>query len=625
MQRRDEIEGLRALAVIPVILFHARVPGFGGGFAGVDLFFVISGYLITATILEDVAAARFSFIDFYQRRARRLVPALLPVMAFSTTCAALIFIAEDFRKFGQALAASGVFAANLLFVRSVGYFDDDEGFQPLLHLWSLSVEEQFYLLFPLALVLLLKKRPTWLVPALSMTLIASLALAVGLAPRSPQWAFFLLPTRIWELMAGAICAALQVRGFVLRWRGIDMLGLGLIVAGFASISPQSAVPGLAFLLPVSGAALIILGADRASLAGCALRSPPLVALGGASYGIYLWHNPLLAFAGYVWFGPMPWIAVAAIICLACVLGFASLYLIERPVRQGERLRSGRSLAMFCLFGLTLAFALGLAAHMRWTGPLQRGGYPDSSLNAATMSAPVSLPQGPLRYVVYGDSHARQYAHALQGRFGRGAVLTESACLSLPSIANMPPTNPAAGTCIDMARRLVTLVRERGITTIYWAQRWDRDLFPTDGAAAAGTVSGSGSARFLIALKAMVDRLPAQTTIILIGNVPTAAVSAPQMAGGYPRCRAYLNVTCPTHYPRAQAEAAGVNALLARFAARHTGRPRVTYVDPAPVLCQGQSCAVVRRGRLVYADGSHLTPWAAAAVGATLPAPPPPGN
>ena len=295
LQHRREIEGLRALAVIPVVLFHARLPGFGGGFAGVDVFFVISGYLISATIIEQIAMGRFSLLAFYERRARRILPALLAVLGISTVLAWALMIPEDFRKFAQGLGSSGAFASNLLFAQKTGYFDDDEGFRPLLHTWSLSVEEQFYILFP-ALVIVLWRFGRARMPGVLAGLgVVSLALCLALEPSRQEWAFYLLPTRAWELLAGAICAALPSP--IRQWPGLALLGLGLILSGFM-LADAATAPDWRLILPVGGAALVVRHASPAGLAGRVLAFAPLVAIGGASYGIYIWHNPLLAFLGY---------------------------------------------------------------------------------------------------------------------------------------------------------------------------------------------------------------------------------------------------------------------------------------------------------------------------------------
>lgn len=619
MQHRREIEGLRALAVIPVVLFHAAVPGFGGGFAGVDVFFVISGFLITATIIEETSAGTFSLRTFYERRARRLLPALFTVLAVSTIIAANLFIAEDFRKFAQSLAASVLFGANLLFVREVGYFDDDEGFQPLLHMWSLSVEEQFYLLFPVLIAVLIARRPTWLKPTILGTLIASLGLSVAIIPLHPQFAFFMLPTRAWELMIGAACATalqpaqiqakIQAKQFPPR-ELLAFAGLALIVLGFVLIDETTPAPGLWFLLPTCGAALVLLHARHGTLAGRILSVGPLTAIGTASYGIYLWHNPLLAFARYAWFGAIPWTLTAAIVILSVALGFASLHAIERPVRQRRQIRSPRTFALSSLAAIVLATSLGVGIHLRRLPS-------NAPVNSANSVEPEILPPGNLPFVLYGDSHARQYYSALAQKSGDGALLSESACLSLPGVSNMPPDEPGGMTCKSLADRLVALVRERQVKTIYWAERWERDVYDNQSGRSLGNTSGAGKGELLAGVKRLALSLPPGTRIVLIGNVPTAGVAGPQMAGGYYRCLAYINTTCPVRYPVAQAEARSINAALSALARTN---PNLMWFDPGEILCPRGQCLIVRRSHSIYADDTHLTPQSAREVVARLPLP-----
>lgn len=610
MQHRREIEGLRALAVIPVVLFHAAVPGFGGGFAGVDVFFVISGFLITATIIEETTAGNFSLRTFYERRARRLLPALFTVLAVSTIIAANLFIAEDFRKFAQALAASVLFGANLLYAREVGYFDDDEGFQPLLHMWSLSVEEQFYLLFPILIAILVARRPAWLKPAILVTLVASLGLSVAMIPLNPQFAFFMLPTRAWELMIGAACATI-VQPAQIQPRQLPALaGLALIFLGFVLIDETTPAPGLWFLLPTCGAALVLLYARRGTLAGRILSVGPLTAIGTASYGIYLWHNPLLAFARYAWFGPIPWTLTAAIVILSVAIGFASLRAIERPIRQRRQIRSARAFALSSIAAIVLATSLGAAIHLRRLPS-------NAPVNSANSVKPEILPPGGLPFVLYGDSHARQYYSALAQRAGHGALLSESACLSLPGISNMPPDEPGGMICKSLADRLVALVHERQVKTVYWAERWERDVYNNESGRSLGNTAGAGQDELLAGVKRLALALPPGTRIVLIGNVPTAGVAGPQMAGGYYRCLAYINATCPVRYPVAQAEARSINAALSALA---HATPNFAWFDPVEILCPRGQCLIVRRSDSIYADDTHLTPQSAREVVARLPLP-----
>lgn len=607
---RREIEGLRALAVIPVVLFHARIPGFGGGFAGVDVFFVISGYLITATILEHLTTGGFSLLAFYERRARRILPALLAVLAASTAIAWALLIPDDFRKFAQGLGSSGIFASNLLFARKTGYFDDDEGFRPLLHTWSLSVEEQFYILFP-ALVIVLWRFGRGQMPLVFAGLgVLSLALCLWLAQSQQEWAFYLLPTRAWELLAGGLCAALPATA---RQRpALALSGLGLIFSGFV-LADAATAPDWRLILPVGGAALVVRHASASDLSGRILSASPLVAIGGASYGIYLWHNPLLAFLGYLWWGTPPLLLTGLAIALSFLLGFASLHLIERPVRDKRWLESRWSLGWLCGGGLAVALALGFAGHkerfLPRSAPIRDrlAAYP-AALPEPTTSIPAA--GQPVRYVLYGDSHARQYFSALSQREAQGAMLTNAGCFALPGVTNYSAAMPAATECRAQPDALVRLVRERGIGTVILAHRWERKLFEPGTYRRIGLASAEGRVAFETGLDRLRAALPKGTRIVLIGNVPTAAPAGAAMEGGYLRCLAYLNATCPAAFPAERAEGRLINPILADYAARHEG---VSFFDPATVLCEGERCDVVRDGHALYVDHTHLTKAAADAV------------
>lgn len=607
-RRRTEIEGLRALAVAPIILFHAGIPGFDGGFVGVDVFFAISGYLITGILLSRISSRNFSILSFYERRARRLLPALAAMLMASTVLAFFIFIRDDLRKFSQALGATGMFAANLLFARKVGYFDDSEGYAPLLHMWSLAVEEQFYLLFPLAVAVLYRWRAKLLVPTLLVATLAGCAYALTAASQAPQAAFYLPQSRAWELLAGAACATLADR---LTKRPVLALGgLVLVLAGMVLARPTMALPGPILLLPVIGTCLVLLHASPGSVAHRLLSGGPLVAIGGASYGLYLWHVPLLAFLHYSWLGVAPLALRLAALLLACLLGFASLHLVERPVRERRLLRSAASFWTFSAATIAMPAGFGLLAHF------ERLPSRDP-MNAAALVPETVLPAASVRYVLYGDSHARQYLSAMNQRQPGGALLSVNGCMSLPDASNDPEQTPKAAECRAMAKKLLAYARHTGLRTVFWAQRWERDLYATGSGRSLGWTDSGGLSALLTGIREMASQLPAGTRLVLVGSIPTAAAAGPAMAGGPARCDRYTNVACPNRYPARDAEAREVNAALKAFA---LGDPRIDFVDPAEVLCNATDCLLRGSQGPVYADATHLTPEYAAAVTAMFPVP-----
>ncbi len=353
---RSEIDGLRAVAVVPVILFHAHVPGFSGGFVGVDVFFVISGYLITTIIADDRDKGQFSLLAFYERRARRILPALLVVLACCVAAAALLLLPGYWPEFSESIFAVTVFASNIFFWHAVGYFATPAASQPLLHTWTLAVEEQFYIFFPLLLGLLWKLGRQWLLPALIAMAFVGLALGEWGALYHLQADFYLAPFRAWELITGAICALYLRRPNVRRsnpW--LALIGLGMIllsVVAFDKDVPAASVYGL---LPVGGSALVIAFAGPGTVAARLLSLRPLVGIGLISYSAYLWHQPLLAFASISDLSGWP-VAVGAVVA-SLGLAFLSWKYVEVPFRNRRNI-SLRQLMLFV--GVLTATVNGVA-------------------------------------------------------------------------------------------------------------------------------------------------------------------------------------------------------------------------------------------------------------------------
>lgn len=305
MKYRAEIDGLRALAVIPVILFHAGFEWFSGGFVGVDVFFVISGYLITTIIISEMAEGKFSMVNFYERRARRILPALFFVMAACLPFAWLWLTPSDLKDFGQSLIAVSFFSSNMLFWLESGYFDTAAELKPLLHTWSLAVEEQYYILFPIFLMLTWRLGVKWISIILSFVFLLSLGLAVlgtqyATNPQITSGTFFLLPTRGWELLVGVFAA------FYLKYKThpksrtfnqiLSLLGFSMIAYSIIVFDETTPFPSLYALIPTIGTGLLILCAVPKTIVHKLLSLKAIVGIGLISYSAYLWHQPLLAFA-----------------------------------------------------------------------------------------------------------------------------------------------------------------------------------------------------------------------------------------------------------------------------------------------------------------------------------------
>lgn len=366
MEYRREIDGLRALAVLPVILFHAGFQSFSGGFIGVDIFFVISGYLITSIIITEKKEETFNLINFYERRVRRIFPALYVVMIVSLPFAWLLMSPHQLKEFSESLVAVSLFTSNVLFWKQSDYFDAEASLKPLLHTWSLGIEEQYYLLFPILIILAWKAGKGKILILLFVIASISLYLAQTLSTQQPAANFYLLPTRAWELLIGSFLAF----GFTkIRNSNINpsfnqlfsFAGLLAILMSIFFLDTKTPWPSLYTLPSTLGAACIILFASKQTYVGAALASRLLVGIGLISYSIYLWHQPILAFIKI--FNRSNELTVFQHVIyffLTFLLAFLTFKLIETPFRRG--LLKSRILFLSALFiSITFIF-IGYQGH-----------------------------------------------------------------------------------------------------------------------------------------------------------------------------------------------------------------------------------------------------------------------
>lgn len=358
---RRDIDGLRAVAVLAVVAFHAFPGTLKGGFTGVDVFFAISGFLISTLIFENLDEGRFGLAEFYARRIQRLFPALILVLAASCALGWFVLLADEFKQLGKHVAAGAAFVSNIVLWREAGYFDAAAETKPLLHLWSLGIEEQFYLVWPLLLWQACKRHlPVGTI--LALVVLASFLLNAIRMGQEPAGAFYSLQTRLWELASGGLLAWLTLRRQRLVPEGapianaLSFLGLGTVACGFLLIDKDMGYPGGWALVPAAGTLLVVAAGPRAWANAALLSGRPAVWLGLVSYPLYLWHWPLLVFARIVEGEPPDWRVRAAIVVLAVGLAALTYRLVELPVRRGG---AGKRKAIALVVPMVAVGAAGL--------------------------------------------------------------------------------------------------------------------------------------------------------------------------------------------------------------------------------------------------------------------------
>ena len=432
---RPEIDGLRAIAVASVILFHAGFKKFSGGYVGVDIFFVISGYLITTIILTERERGNFSLVKFYERRIRRILPALFLVIVASLPFAYLWLLPEDLEDFSRSLVAISTFTSNIHFWHETGYWGAANELKPMLHTWSLAVEEQYYVVFPLLLMLMWRFPRRVLLAVLVGIATASFIFSQWSASHNPVANFFMLQTRAWELAIGA-CIAFYflyrkqaAHDHALRRASTETLGVVGLLMIFCAVfwfDETLPFPGVYALLPTVGTGLVILCASEQTLVGRLLGTRLLVGAGLISYSAYLWHQPLFAFARNRSLADPSDMTFSVLVLLSFALGFLSWKYVETPFRSKERF-SGRTMFAFAGIGLGAAVAIGIAGQISY-GFIQRvsksgltvlevkeklqhnHGLSSTCENSFTLSPDCRTSDEP-EILVWGDSYAM---HLVQG-------------------------------------------------------------------------------------------------------------------------------------------------------------------------------------------------------------------
>ncbi|WP_412179685.1 acyltransferase family protein [Variovorax paradoxus] len=631
---RADIDGLRAVAVLAVVFFHAFPRAVPGGFIGVDVFFVISGFLITSILLRAQAEGRFSYRDFYARRVRRIFPALLLVLAAVLAFGWWVLLDDEFRTLGRQAGGGAFFVANLVFWREAGYFDAAAELKPLLHLWSLGIEEQFYLLWPVLIALSWRRR--WpLLRVLWLVAIASFAINV-LGIHSHRGASFYSPlSRAWELAAGGIVACLQLRpgrAPPAGWRAhlLSLAGAALIALGLATVRADKAFPGGWALLPVAGAACCIAAGGGGVLNRRLLSNRVLVWIGLLSYPLYLWHWPVLSFLRIVLprephelTGLAASVRVAAL-AASLLLAAATHGWLERRLRA----RAGGATVRWLGAGMVLVALAGCAVQAglpaRLHGPaLQR--MADAAADRDYHDGPTTGELGPFvtyrigegahKVLLIGDSHVMQYApraaalaQRAPGRMASSYFTVFLACPPIPGV--FARQGIECGARRDEGLRMAL---EGPFETVLVGACWNCYFTETlglpmgfdlrEGEAAYPIERREGEARALAALEGLLAALVqrGKKVYLLLDNPGGSGFDPARMLEGsrLGSLRVSREVTAPQ--PLSQA---ALNDQLLRIAAASGAKA----IDVTRRMCRGGRCdRTLPDGSPAFIDEQHLRP------------------
>jgi len=575
-----------------------------GGFLGVDVFFVISGYLITGILLRENEAGSYSLGRFYARRARRIFPALILVLATALVAGWFLFDRYSYAELGKHSALGAAFVPNIGYWLEASYFEPGAFRRPLLHLWSLGVEEQFYLAWPLVIALFGRRR--WRVAtALTVIALLSFGYCLFLTWTDPTAAFYSPLSRCWELAVGGIVAVAAQRGRAIPAPQLaGLAGFLLIAAGYLLVSADGLVPGAWALLPVTGAALVI-WSGPSTWAGRLLASPPLVGVGLISYPLYLWHWPLLAFASYANdFAPLSSRQVVPLMAGALALSAATYWWVEKPLKRRSPWLLLAGLAAVGTAGAAIAAAHGWPqraanqAHGRWLTAAYRELHERGLASAyraecdfqewhrfavkAAIDPACTRPGARGTVLLWGDSHAQALSLGLREQLPRGVALAQVATSGCtPALPAERPwyraTNPAIRACERSNRAALAAVERLKPELVILTQA--RFHEQTNYAALAARIRAAGAGR-----------------VAVVGPVPQWTRSLPEMAAAdWPKV------------PRVNA--VDLDPSVARTDAAMLARPITgfRYIPVAPALCDRRGCRTMAGRQLLLVDEGHLSP------------------
>lgn len=667
---RPDIDGLRAIAVVPVVLFHAGL-GLPGGFVGVDVFFVISGFLITSGLIKDNERGIFSIARFYERRIRRIVPALTAVVLATLVAGAFVLLPSEYGSLGSSALSAALFYSNVHFWAVQNYFDGGNITHPLLHSWSLSVEEQFYIFWPVAIWAIYRLRlARWLPALMILAILVTLAGSELMLGYSAKTAFYMAPLRAWELLIGAMLATgkvPEVRSRVLA-HGLSLAALAMIGWSVLALSETARFPGLAALPACLGAAILIhLGGPDRSIGNRLLAMKPLMLIGLVSYSLYLWHWPLLSLFTIHKGSAVSTGEGATLALLSLALAWLSWQFVERPFRKAPgtpHSRGGSDWPVLAAGGATLAgIAAGGALLMLAHGFPSRVNTEIRTVDAHTRekvvvetgcivndNLPASLEgscfdtaaEKNAKVAIWGDSFARHYANELHSRYADRGVepltLIATGCAPLGGVRPYFGYGRADLRCEafnDFA--LESLLSMPGLKHLIIAGRWSNIHgldFPGGNPdhTARFFTNGADEVRQLSHTLQVMEQSLDQTVSKLEekGVTVTLIAEPPRYPQNVKRCSARAlwdgdeaTSPCTTTIATQRAFRRPVMQVLRRVAAGHVN---VTLYDPLPYLCDSAGrCQGYQGGVLLTEDVDHLSREGSIVALKGLPLPMPPAD
>ena len=632
VKHRREIDGLRALAILPVLFYHAGFSWIPGGFFGVDVFFVISGFLITGIIVNELhATGRFSLAGFYERRARRILPALFLVIGVMYPVGWFLLVPDQFQNFNDSLRSIVLFVSNYFFLGIMGYFDPNIDLNPMLHTWSLAIEEQFYIFFPLILWLVWKfvKERYW-IPLLSVLGVASLLWAQNNYAQDPNGTFYLLQFRAWELIAGAMAAIhlshrakakVETEGQPYTSQWLSLLGFGMVAYSMFFLDASMTHPGFVTLIPVIGTVLIIMFAGVGTFTNRVLSMRVFVGIGLISYSAYLWHQPIFAFFRVSQLHEPTPVMFLPLIALTMVLSWGSWKFVENPFRNRKRFKrrfilTAAATSMLLIF--TGSWAAGHASVQKlrtsFSGQsfddLQKRVSRNYGLNKDCASFDKNLEgctfgENP-DTLLWGDSYAMHAANALKSGNNPLSFIQHSmsACNPVLELAQQNPSYgiPFAKKCIAFNRETLTwLAKQPAIKYVILGSPWSTVVAPDakvyNGLTSeVGPAGAAGWKQFQVTLSAIKS----------LGKTPVVLTPTPTDRNDHGSCvlRALANQADPTqcNFPLDTDTRRAFNTQLQEKASE----VGVNTFWWDKFICRTGTCQVVGADTIVYRDAGHLS-------------------